>query len=186
MTDALRTFVDAYHSGTAANSYAFLGCHPEDRNGAPGYVFRVWAPNAHSISVVGDFNRWDPVALPMQKISQGIWEGWSPDAYAGSAYKFYVRHWNGSAVYKTDPFAFRTCRAPDTSGIICAPVSYGWGDGEWMRRRQLPLNRPVNIYEVHLGSWRRKEDGSLYSYSELAPILAGYVRDVLSGEEPLP
>lgn len=179
MNEPLRAFVEAYHHGTAANVHHFLGCHPEQRDGCSGFVFRVWAPNAQSISVVADFNYWNPAALPMKKITHGIWEAWSAHAREGDAYKYFVRHWSGKTVYKADPVGFRTCRVPDTSSMICAPSRYCWNDSRWMEQNtRVPLDQPVNIYEVHLGSWRRKEDGSLYSYSELAPILANYVRSM--------
>lgn len=175
----LRALLDAYHNGTSIRAYTLLGCHPEARDGLPGFVFRVWAPNAQAVYVVGDFNFWNPQDLPMQKISQGIWEAWSPHPTEGSAYKYLVHHWTGKTVYKADPVAFRTCRAPDTSSVICQP-RHSWRDHLWMEKNahRSPLQSPVNIYEVHLGSWRRKEDGSLFSYSEIAPQLAEYVKNM--------
>ena len=180
MTEALRTFLDTYHNGSSTRAYEFLGCHPETREEVPGYVFRVWAPNAQSVSVVGDFNYWNPDDLPMQKISQGVWEAWSSAAQEGCPYKYLIRHWNGRSVHKADPVGFRTCRAPDTSSMICDCDHFKWHDSLWFARsaRRSPLHAPVNIYEMHLGSWRRKEDGTLYSYAELAPIVAEYVKNM--------
>ena len=180
MTDVLRASLEAYHNGTSTRAFEFLGCHRQQRDGQEGYVFRVWAPNAQSVQVVGDFNFWNGGDLPMQKISQGVWEAWSPNPQEGGAYKYLVRHWDGRSVYKADPVGFRTCRAPDTSSVICTAEGYRWNDSLWFARnaRRAPLDAPVNIYELHLGSWRRKSDGSLYSYSELAPILADYVRNM--------
>lgn len=180
MEDALRNFLEAYHTGVTDRVHDFLGCHPETRNGVPGYVFRVWAPNAEKVMVVGDFNFWNHEDLPMEKISQGVWEAWSPHAKAGSPYKYLVCHWNGRQVHKADPVGFRTCRQPDTSSIICGDEPYKWHDALWLARnaRRSPLNAPINIYEMHLGSWRRKPDGSLYSYGELAPMLADYVKNM--------
>lgn len=180
MTNALHTFLTAYHNGSAIRAYQFLGCHPELRAGAEGFVFRVWAPNAQAVSVVGDFNFWNTGDLPMQKISPGVWEAWSPNPKAGSAYKYLIRHWNGNCIYKADPVGFRSCRAPDTSSMVCPPPQFSWHDRAWFARsaRRSPLEAPMNIYELHLGSWRRKEDGSLFSYAELAPILANYVKNM--------
>lgn len=179
MAEALRAFLESYHNGSATRAYEFLGCHPESRDGQVGYVFRVWAPNAQGVSVVGDFNDWAPDDLPMRKISHGVWEVWSSRPREGCAYKYLMRHWNGRRVYKADPVGFRTCRAPDTSSVI-ANIHYTWHDQHWFARsaRHPALNSPVNIYEVHLGSWRRREDGSLYSYAEIAPILAEYVKNM--------
>ncbi len=180
MTEALQTFLQAYHDGTEIRAFDFLGCHAESRSDVPGYVFRVWAPNAQAVSVVGDFNFWNPEDLPMEKISQGVWEAWSPNPKEGCPYKFLVRHWDGRTVYKADPVGFRTCRAPDTSSVICDESTYRWHDAQWFQRSaaRSPLDSPVNIYEMHLGSWRRKEDGSVYSYAEIAPILAEYLKNM--------
>ena len=180
MNDGLRTALEAYHNGTSDRAFDLLGCHRQRRDGQDGYIFRVWAPNAQSVHVVGDFNFWNGEDLPMRKISQGVWEAWSPYPKEGCAYKYLVRHWDGRAVYKADPVGFRTCRAPDTSSVVCSLEGYRWNDSLWFARnvRRAPLNAPINIYEVHLGSWRRREDGSVYSYAELAPMLARYVQDM--------
>lgn len=170
---------EAYHNGTETHAYQFLGCHPQARDGKDGFVFRVWAPNAKQMAVVGDFNFWNPQDLPMQKITGGIWEAWSPNPKEGGAYKYVVTHWDGKAVYKADPVGFRTCKSPDTSSVIFVD-RYKWHDSLWLARnaRRSPLNAPVNIYEMHLGSWRKKEDNTYYSYSELAPMLAEYVKEM--------
>lgn len=180
MDHALSDFLNDYHRGTSIRAYQFLGCHHMGHDDSEGYVFRVWAPNAQSISVVGDFNFWNADDLPMVKISQGVWEARSPYAREGQAYKFLVRHWTGNAVYKADPVGFRSCRAPDTSSVICGPDRFIWQDRQWLARSRgiSPLHAPINIYELHLGSWRRKAGGGCYSYSELAPILADYVRSM--------
>ena len=180
MSTPLQGFLSTYHNGTATRAYEFLGCHPETRDGHTGFVFRVWAPNAQAVHVVGDFNFWNETDLPMGKISHGIWEAWSPHPQYGGAYKYLVTAQNGRRVYKADPVGFRTCRAPDTSSVISSLDRYCWRDGPWMASAasRPPLQSPVNIYELHMGSWRRKDNGKLYSYSELAPILADYVKDM--------
>ena len=180
MATPLQDFLSAYHSGTAIRVYDFLGCHPETRDGQAGFVFRVWAPSAQIVHVVGDFNFWNETDLPMVRISDGVWEVWSPHPQYGNAYKYLVTQPSGHRVYKADPVGFRSCRAPDTSSIISPLDRYRWQDETWMASADSrpPLTSPVNIYELHMGSWRRKGSGKLYSYSELAPILADYVQDM--------
>ncbi len=180
MNDAKNEFIYHYHHGSSTHAWEFLGCHPEARAGQTGFVFRVWAPNAGRVSVVGDFNFWNPEDLPMEKISQGIWEGWSANAREGNAYKYLVTGPNGQTVYKADPVGFQTKAAPDTSSVIWLQDRYKWHDNLWLARaaRRDLLRSPVNIYELHLGSWKRREDGTVYSYAEIAPELAQYVKSM--------
>ncbi len=180
MNDQLRTFLEEYHTGTNTYAYEFLGCHRQSRNGQDGFVFRVWAPNARSVSVVGDFNFWNGSDLPMIKFARGVWEVWSAYAKEGDAYKYLVEHHDGTSVYKADPVGFRTCRAPDTSSVICDLSGFAWHDkGYFARQAQSSaLDAPMNVYELHLGSWRRKKDGSAYSYAELAPQIADYAKNM--------
>ena len=180
MNTPLQDFLSSYHSGSAIRAHEFLGCHPEARDGQNGFVFRVWAPHAQAVHVVGDFNYWNEADLPMVKVSEGVWEAWSPYPQYGIAYKYLVTCPDGRRVYKADPVGFRTCRAPDTSSIISPLGRYCWKDQTWMASASSrpPLRSPVNIYELHLGSWRRKGNGKPYSYSELAPILADYLNDM--------
>ena len=126
MNHSLDEFVYCYHNGCATQAFAYLGCHAELRDGAEGFVFRVWAPHARWVSVVGDFNFWNPEDLPMHRITEGIWEAWSSFAQEGQAYKFYVVGAHGSPVYKVDPLAFRTRLVPDTSSVI-------WKQGKYRR-----------------------------------------------------
>ncbi len=180
MNDQLRTFLEEYHTGISTCAYDFLGCHRENRDGRDGFVFRVWAPNAKSVSVVGDFNFWNASDLPMIKFARGIWEVWSGYAREGDAYKYLVEHHDGKTIYKADPVGFRTCRAPDTSSVICDLSGFTWHDGGYFARQaqQSALDLPLNIYELHLASWRRKKDGSLYSYAEIAPQIADYAKNM--------
>ena len=181
MTEELSTFLYYYHNGVSTHAYEFLGCHPEKRDGVDGFVFRVWAPNAQAVSVVGDFNFWNGEDLYMERISHGVWEAWSPNAKEGQAYKYLIHHWSGRRVHKMDPVGFQSCKAPDTSSVICRLDSYKWHDSLWMARqtRREPLESPINIYEMHIGSWRRRWDGGGYlSYNELAEQLPGYLKDM--------
>ena len=174
MSNAKSDFIYHYHNGSSTHAWEFLGCHPEQRDKVDGFVFRVWAPNARSVAVVGDFNFWNGQDLQMQKISGGLWEGWTPNAKEGDAYKFLVTAADGNQIHKADPFAFRTQLVPETSSVIWRQGNYKWGDSLWFAQsaRRDALKSPINIYEMHLGSWKRKEDGTVYSYAEIAPELA--------------
>jgi len=168
---------DAYlfREGTHARLYDLLGCHPQPQGGAS---FAVWAPNAASVSVVGDWNYWSGDADPLQPSADhtGIWQGHVPNAVIGQAYKYRIRsHQGGYTVDKADPVAFSAEHPPATGSRICE-LTYDWGDDEWMATRGMrnSLEAPMSVYEVHLGSWRR-HDGQFLGYREIAHELAAYV-----------
>jgi len=168
---------DAYlfREGTHSRLYDLLGCHPQEEGGAH---FAVWAPNAESVAVVGDWNYWSGDADPLQPSPDGtgIWRGHVPHAAIGQAYKYRIRSRHGGyAVDKADPVAFSAEPPPATASRICE-LSYKWGDAEWMANRgpRNALDAPQSVYEVHLGSWRRK-DGQFLGYREMAHQLADYV-----------
>ena len=167
---------ERFFSGHSSDAYTFMGAHMTDG----GCVFRVWAPNARSVRVTGDFNFWNTEDLFMQRDDKGVWEAFSPYAKQGCRYKYYVERNDGSFVYKTDPYAFRCAPLPDTSSIVWDIGNFGWSDGEWTAGKKDTdvFKRPVNIYEVHLGSWKRHDDGSYYSYRETAAELVPYVKDM--------
>ena len=177
MDERLTSFLKRFQSEPAPDAFRYLGCHPAD---GEGYVFRVWAPNAEAVHVVGAFNFWNPEDLPMQPIGAGVWEAVSVYAKAGQTYKYCVTGRSGCTVYKTDPYGRRCCALPETSSIICPPPQFRWHDAAYRARtaKQTAISRPVNIYEVHAGSWKRHEDGSYLSYEELAAELVPYVRDM--------
>ena len=176
MTESLQHFLEQFHTTGCADAFRYMGCHFADG----GAVFRVWAPKAESVSVVGDFNFWNEQDLPMQKISDGVWEAFSVYAQPGGAYKYCVTGQNGRKVYKTDPYGTRCKALPDTSSVLEPPDSFVWHDGAYRARRkkQNALNRPLNIYEVHAGSWKRHTDGSAYSWDDLTAELIPYVKDM--------
>ncbi len=180
MEPTLHNALKRFAAGDELRAYTFLGCHKAERDGVSGYLFRVWAPNAAGVSVTGDWNFWNPDDLPMEYLEYGIWEAFSPHAQEGQAYKYRVRHQDGSAVFKTDPYGFRTCELPETSSRICTLEGYAWNDGAYRRRqgKRKLLNSPINIYEMHFGSWKRKPDGSVHSYDELADQLIPYVKEM--------
>ncbi len=180
MDKETKLLLEEFQRGTCTRAYALMGCHKATRRGKVGYVFRVWAPNARQISVVADFNFWDVSDLPMTPIGGGVWEVFTAKGYEGCPYKYYIIRHNGSGVYKADPYGTRSTPLPDTSSVIYTDCDYGWGDGKWMRGtgKKPTLEAPMNIYEMHLGSWRRKEDGTCYTYEELADLLPAYLKDM--------
>jgi 1,4-alpha-glucan branching enzyme len=170
-----------FNEGTHFHLFDKLGAHPLTVEGVPGTYFAVWAPNAESVSVIGDFNAWDPSTHPLRtRGSSGIWEGFVPQAGPGAVYKFHVvsRH-RGYRVDKADPFAFFS-ETPPRTGSIVWDLSHEWRDEEWMRNRvdRNSLGSPISTYEVHLGSWMRApgEAGTsgFLTYRDVAPRLAEY------------
>jgi len=171
-----------FNEGTHDRLYERLGARPLVVDGTAGTYFAVWAPNAESVSVIGDFNQWSRRTAPLRPAGQsGIWEGFFPGVGPGARYKYHIisRH-RGYQVDKADPFAYAAEMPPRTASVVW-PLDYGWGDGEWLERRarQSVSRTPVAIYEVHLGSWLRvPEEGNRWlTYRELAPRLAAYVAD---------
>jgi 1,4-alpha-glucan branching enzyme len=172
---------DAYlfREGTHARLYERLGCHLE-ANDVRGARFGVWAPNARAVSVIGDWNGWraGADALAPRGDHSGIWEGRVQGVERGQAYKFRIESSvGGYVVEKSDPFAV-ACELPPATASRAWTLEYDWGDAEWMKTRgpRNALDAPMAIYEVHAGSWRRK-DGAFLGYRELAHALAGYVQD---------
>jgi 1,4-alpha-glucan branching enzyme len=169
-----------FNEGSHFRLYRKLGAHRSTRDGEEGTSFAVWAPNAGSVSVVGDHNGWDPRAHPLlPRGRSGIWEGFCPGVGRGAAYKYHVVSRRGDyRVDKADPFAFHAEEPPRTASIVWE-MDYSWGDAEWMARRAgaAALDRPVSVYELHLGSWRREPGpgGRPLSYREIAPLLAEHV-----------
>ncbi|MBN8760388.1 MAG: 1,4-alpha-glucan branching enzyme [Thiobacillus sp. 65-69] len=158
-----------------------LGARLRVLDGVPGCLFAVWAPAAQRVSVVGDFNDWDGRRHPMRcRGASGVWELFVPELTAGAAYKFEILGNRGQLAKKTDPYARQMFLRPETTSRIPADTCYDWGDAGWIAARAHFdwQHRPVSIYEVHAGSWRRHEDGSFYSWTELAAELIPYVRDL--------
>lgn len=177
MNKQLAAFLRQFESTGSPEADRYLGCHAVDE----GFVFRVWAPHAQAVSVTGDFNFWNEEDLPMHRLgSSGVWEAVSKFAKRGSAYKYCVTGANGSKVYKADPYANRAMPLPETSSVVDPPEKFRWTDAAYRRNKlkQTSLQRPVNIYEVHAGSWKRHDDGSYLSYEELAAELIPYVKDM--------
>ena len=170
----------AFYGGTNSEAYRYLGAHRTRRSGKDGYVFRTWAPNAAHVSVVGDFCGWNGYAHPMEKNADGFWECFVPSLKRYDTYKFAVTAQSGKTVLKADPYAFHAETRPGTASKLYDLGGYRWGDDEWRASRaKAPIDRsPLNIYEVHLGSWRRHENGDFYDYRTLARELADHVLDL--------
>ncbi|MCB0057992.1 MAG: 1,4-alpha-glucan branching enzyme, partial [Caldilineaceae bacterium] len=168
--------------GNFLESYERFGAHMMTVDGVEGVHFAVWAPNALRVSVVGPFNLWDNRVNVMQMHGEsGVWETFIPNLPKGMHYKYSVKsRFMGYEVDKADPYGFYFEVRPTTDSRIWNIDEYGWGDGDWMANRvehQAP-NRPMNIYEVHLGSWRRGEDNAFLSYRELAHQMVDYVKEM--------
>jgi 1,4-alpha-glucan branching enzyme len=173
-----------FAEGTHYRTYEKLGAHVHEVDGVRGVHFAVWAPNADRVSVIGDFNHWNPDSHPMTPHRDvGVWERWIPGVEIGARYKYRVegpgRRYRAD---KADPYGFAAEIRPQTASKVFDLAGYMWGDYAWLERRSLslPLERPMSIYEVHLGSWRRKADqrGRWLTYREMAPLLADYVEDM--------
>jgi 1,4-alpha-glucan branching enzyme len=174
--------VHLWAEGTFGRAYEKLGAHPDERNGAPGVRFAVWAPNADEVSVVGDFNGWHRGANRLSPVAgSGVWEGFVPGARPGAAYKYAIRNRaTGYRVDKADPFGFHSELRPNTASKVYDLSGYEWGDSEWMGYRGGVNSRgaPISVYEVHLGSWRRTPDNGWLSYRDLAAQLADYCHEM--------
>ncbi len=171
--DDLYLFAEGTHGRLAEK----LGAHV----GPDGTSFSVWAPNAQQVSVIGDFNDWDAESHPLEPVrSSGIWSGLVEGALTGQTYKFHIRSRHaGYRVDKADPFAFRSETPPKTGSVVW-DLAYDWDDDEWLagRAKRNELSAPMSIYEVHLGSWRRGEDGGWLDYRDVAPPLAEHALDL--------
>ena len=178
--------LDQYLFGQATHYdiYKKLGAHPVTQNGKSGTYFAVWAPNAEDVSVVGEFNDWDPERHPMKKTGPiGVWETFVAGAEVGDLYKFCIRAMDGRLLYKADPYASWSEMRPGNASRIADITGFKWGDATWLKKRKEtdPRRAALSIYEVHPGSWKKHpaSDGDpdgFYSYRELAHELADYVK----------
>jgi len=168
--------------GTHYRAYEKLGAHLTEKDGRRGVHFAVWAPNAKLVSVIGEFNDWNPQANSMRPSSAGVWEGFVPDIGQGATYKYHIEsRYSDYKVDKADPYGFAAEIRPQTGSRVWNLEEYSWHDDAWMtsRAKKNGLGSAISIYEVHLGSWRRApEEGNRWlSYRELAPLLATYVHE---------
>lgn len=162
-----------YCGGTYDRAYDYFGAHPTK----DGWLFRVWAPNARKVALAGDFNAWQGEAMTCR---DGVWSLEIPGARQYDAYKYIITGQSGKSVWKTDPYAFHTQTRPETSGKLYDLGGYEWHDAAWRQHKAQhpPVEGMLNIYELHIGSWRRYPDGAPYSYRKLAEELPGYLKDM--------
>ena len=164
--------------------YHKLGAHPYTYRGQDGYYFAVWAPHAAAVSLVGDFNAWNPDATPMKPVADsGIYELFVPGLGVGQLYKFAITTHTGTILFKADPYAFSAEYRPGTASVTADIRGFKWNDSKWMESRADtdPVKAPISIYEVHLGSWKKKnrpEKDGYYTYMEAAHELADYVLEM--------
>jgi 1,4-alpha-glucan branching enzyme len=184
MTQSLLSEFDRYllAEGTFHRAYQKLGAHITEHDGQRGVQFAVWAPNAKTVSVIGDFNDWNTSANPMEPSSSGVWESFIPRIGQGEVYKYHVEsQYHGYRTDRADPYGFAVELRPHTASRVWDLENYSWQDGSWMasRGKYNALDAPISIYEVHLGSWRLvPEEGNRWlSYREMAPLLADYVHN---------
>lgn len=174
--------LDDFLSGNSISSYKYMGAHRASMFGREGVVFRVWAPQAKSVSIVGDFNGWDIDATYMGKISDaGIWECFISDVIDNlSVYKYCVETQWGERFMKADPYSFYGELRPNNASLFYDLAGYQWNDEKWLEQRSNNLDRPLNIYEVHAGSWKKYEFGygESYNYRSLADELVPYVKEM--------
>ncbi|MDX1364616.1 MAG: 1,4-alpha-glucan branching protein GlgB [Arenibacter latericius] len=174
--------IDLFKLGKHFKLYEKLGSHVIEVDGVKGTYFSVWAPTARTVSVIGDFNSWDDSKhqLYVRWDGSGIWEGFIPELTTGTLYKYRIHSNNhGVVTEKADPFA-KSCEHPPKTASIVWDASHKWKDEEWMdsRKEKNALDKPYAVYEVHLGSWKRKADNQFMSYRELAVDLVEYVKDM--------
>ena len=170
-----------FKQGNNCEAYRYFGAHIEQRAGETGVVFRVWAPHATAISVVGDFNSWKPGSHPMRKVdNDSVWELFIPGMKEYDVYKYCVTTRAGDLVYKADPYAFHAETRPSNGSKVYDLNGFVWHDEAWQNAQKKTdvINGPMNIYEMHAGSWKMKEGGLPYNYSELADELIPYITEM--------
>lgn len=166
-----------FHNGTNYKAYKFFGNHKINKD---KFAFRVWAPNATAVSVVGDFNSWDNDANKCKLVAPGIWEATVKGVNIYDCYKYAVTSPTGVVHLKADPYAVHQETRPGTGSKVYELHNYSWGDEAWQKKKenQNILAQPINIYEVHFGSWKRHDDGNFLTYREMAEQLVPYVKDM--------
>ena len=165
-----------FHRGEYRQAYEYFGAHPNRSS----TIFRIWAPTAKSVAIVGDFNNWNAREEDYcQKITnEGIWEVEIKKVKKGAIYKFQIETSWGQKILKADPYAFYSELRPQTASVVNGISKFRWGDKKWLNNREIGYAKPINIYEVHLGSWKKKEDGTYYNYREIAELLVEYMLEM--------
>ncbi|PYZ93803.1 1,4-alpha-glucan branching enzyme [Salipaludibacillus keqinensis] len=170
-----------FHQGTHYHSYELLGCHEATWKKEKGFRFTVWAPHASRVSIVGDFNHWTGEDYPLERLNkEGLWVGFFTSIPPGTTYKYSIVHSSGQQILKSDPYARQSELRPATASLTPNEDLYEWKDEEWQQAKANynPYESPINIYEVHLGTWKKKLGDELYTYRELAQELIPYVKSL--------
>jgi len=194
--------IHLFAEGNHHRIYEKLGAHLTTLEGVPGVYFALWAPNARNVSILGDFNSWDGREHQMRKGGNGIWELFIPELKVGTAYKYEIKNWEGHIYEKSDPYGFHQEVRPKTASIVADLEKYEWQDNDWLEQRRAndPLNQPISVYEIHLGSWMHapfadkpqllsgegeavavsewNEDARFLTYYELVDKLIPYVKEL--------
>ena len=172
--------LELFISGNETRAYDYMGAHFETVDGIEGVRFRVWAPNARAVSVTGDMCDWDRWRYPMTNIGFGVWETFIAGVKKYCNYKYCISKPDGGEVLKCDPFALHSETAPSNSSKVYRYPEFSWTDDEWMENRRVKdlYNTPMNIYEVHAGSWDKYDNGAVYDYVSLAHKLGSYAKDM--------
>ena len=165
-----------FHRGEYRQAYEYFGAHPTRSS----TVFRIWAPSAKSVAVVGDFNDWTAREEDYchKLTNEGIWEVEIKKIKKGNLYKYQIETSWGEKILKSDPYAFYSELRPQTASIVNGKPKFRWADKRWLNNREIGYAKPINIYEVHLGSWKKKEDGTYYNYKEIAELLVEYMLEM--------
>ncbi len=175
-----RNPLELFHAGDSMRAFEFFGAHFVNWDGRNGVVFRVWAPNALSVSVVGNFNNWNRTSHYMYKIDEGDWELFIEGICEFETYKYCIEtSWNDK-ILKSDPFAFHSEKRPDNASKVFNLDKYSWNDSEYIENRSKVdmLKQPMNVYEIHAGSWRKYPDGNAFDYRKLADELVPYLKEM--------
>ncbi len=170
-----------FHQGNNYESYDIMGSHIRTLNRKKGVQFATWAPDAKAVYVVGDFNNFEIIEkYKLEKVTDnGIWKGFFSEIKVGSKYKYCIVDSQGNAgEYKSDPYSIKNELRPNNASIVYTPKSFRWSDTKWLKNRNSKnvLEEPLNIYEIHLGSWKRKENGDFLSYEEMSEELPEYLK----------
>ena len=175
-----RPALEVFHTGDSVRAYDFLGAHLVNRNDKNGVVFRVWAPTARSVSVAGDFNNWNNEANYMYNIGYGVWEVFVEGVKEFCTYKYCIESEYGDRLMKADPYAFHAQTRPGQASVVYDIESYSWNDSEWFNKRKENniSSSPMNIYEIHAGSWRKYPDSNFFNYQKLADELIPYLKEM--------
>ncbi|WP_223066351.1 1,4-alpha-glucan branching protein GlgB [Paenibacillus caui] len=168
-----------FHEGTLYRSYRSLGAHLTVEEGRSGVRFTVWAPHAIHVGIASDWNGWRGENDSLYKIPEsGFWSRFFPGIDQGTFYKYEITDLCGNKFLKSDPYAFHAEVRPATASVVAPITGYSWADGAWRRKNRVPYRKPLNIYEIHFGTWKQKEDGTFLTYREMADALIPYVKEM--------